>query len=146
MFKNILIAIDGSEHSKKAQKFACDLANKYEAYLTILHVAYNAAQSHAMVLGSSAMIYQGNQKELDEMAQVVMDAAREIAVVAGCKDTKFQVEQGAPAEQILRYSRDNNIDMIVLGSRGLGDVAGFLQGSVSHKVNHLSECTCITVR
>ena len=146
MFKNILIAIDGSEHSKKAQKFACDLANKYEACLTILHVAYNAAQSHVMVLGSSAMIYQGNQKELDEMAQVVMDAAREIADVAGCKDTKFQVVQGAPAEQILRYSRDNNIDMIVLGSRGLGDVAGFLQGSVSHKVNHLSECTCITVR
>ena len=146
MFENILVAIDGSNHSKKALKFACDLANKYEAYLTILHVTYNAAQSNTMVLGSSAMMYQGNQKELDEVALVVMDSARKIVDLAGCKDTKFQVEQGTPAEQILRYSRDNNIDMTVLGSRGLGDVAGFFQGSVSHKVNHQSECTCITVR
>ena len=146
MFTNILVAIDGSESSKKALEFACDLANKYEAWLTILHVAYNTAQSHTMVLGSSSMIYQGNQKELDEMALIVMDAAREIVDAAGCKNTKFQVQQGAPADQILRYSRDNNIDMVVLGSRGLSDVAGFFQGSVSHRVNHLSECTCITVR
>jgi nucleotide-binding universal stress UspA family protein len=146
MFKNILVAIDGSEPSKKALEFACDLANKYEACLTILHVAYNSAQSHTMVLGSAAMIYQGNQKELDEMAQVVMDAAREIAAVAGCKEAKFEVKQGAPADQILRYSSDKNIDMVVLGSRGLSDVGGFFQGSVSHRVNHLSECTCITVR
>ena len=146
MYKNILVAVDGSEPSKKALEFACDLANKYEAQLSILHVAYNAAQSHTMVLGSSAMIYQGNQKELDEMAIVVMDAARAITAEAGCKDTYFEVKQGIPAEQILRYCSDNNIDMIVLGSRGLSDVAGFFQGSVSHKVNHLSECTCITVR
>ena len=146
MFKNILVAIDGSEPSKKALAFACDLASKYEAQLSILHVAYNAAQSHTMVLGSSAMIYQGNQKELDEMAIIVMDAARKIANEAGCKDPKCEVKQGPPAEQILRYSSDNNIDMVVLGSRGLSDVAGFFQGSVSHRVNHLSECTCITVR
>ena len=146
MFKSLLVAIDGSEPSKKALAFACDLANKYEACLTILHVAYNTAQSHTMVLGSSAMIYQGNQKELDEMAIIVMDAAREITAEAGCKETKFEVKQGTPSDQILRYSRDNNIDLVVLGSRGLSDVAGFFQGSVSHRVNHLSECTCITVR
>jgi nucleotide-binding universal stress UspA family protein len=146
MFKNMLVAIDGSEHSKKALEFSCDLAKKYAAYMTILHVAYNTAQSHTMVLGTSAMSYQGNQKELDEMAQVVMDAAREIADVAGCKDTYFEIKQGIPSEQILKYSSDNNIDLVILGSRSLSDVAGFFQGSVSHRVNHLSECTCITVR
>ena len=65
MFQRILIAIDGSIYSKKALEFGCDLANRYGAYLTILHVAYNPAQAHTMVLGSSAMTYQGNQKELD---------------------------------------------------------------------------------
>ena len=146
MFKNILVAIDGSGHSEKALEFACDLANKYTACLTILHVAYNPAQSHTMVLGASAISYQGNQKELDQVAQVVIDAAREIANEAGCKDTYFKIKQGLPAEQILKYSNDNNVDLAILGSRGLSDVAGFFQGSVSHKVNHLSECTCITVR
>ena len=146
MYKNMLVAIDGSEHSKKALEFACDLANKHAAYLTMLHVAYDTAQTHTMVLGTSAMSYQGDPKELDEMAQVVIDAAREIADVAGCKDTYFEIKQGIPSEQILKYSSDNNIDLVILGSRGLSDVAGFFQGSVSHKVNHLSECTCITVR
>ena len=75
MFKNILVAIDGSGHSKKALEFACDLANKYAACLTVLHVAYNAAQSHTMVLGASAMSCQGNQKELDQMAVIVIDAS-----------------------------------------------------------------------
>ena len=37
-------------------------------------------------------------------------------------------------------------DMIVLGSRGLGHIAGLVMGSVSHKVSHLSDCTCITVK
>ena len=146
MFKNILVAIDGSEHSKKALEFACDLTNNYAACLTILHVAYNTAQSHTMVLGASAMSYRENQKELDQMAQVVIDEAREIADEAGCKDTYFKIKQGLPAEQILKDSSDSNIDLLILGSRGLSDVAGFFQGSVSHKVNHLSECTCITVR
>jgi nucleotide-binding universal stress UspA family protein len=146
MFQKILIAIDGSSYSKKALEFACDLAIQYNAYLTILHVAYNPAQSHTMVLGSSAITYQGNQKELNEMAEIIIDAAREIAIKAGCKDVVTRIQKGVPAEQILEFSRENNNDLIVLGSRGLSDVAGFFQGSVSHKVNHLCECTCITVR
>ena len=92
------------------------------------------------------MSYQGKQKELDEMAQVVIEAAREIADVADCKDTYFEIKQGIPAERILKYSSDNDIDLGIPGNRGLSDVAGFFQGSVPHRVNHLSECTGITVR
>jgi nucleotide-binding universal stress UspA family protein len=146
MFKNILVAIDGSGHSKKALEFACNLTTQYAAHLTILHVAYNPAQSHTMVLGSSAVIYQDSQKELDKIAVIITDAAQGVADKAGCDDVKTEVKEGVPAQQILEYSRINNIDLVILGSRGLSDVAGFFQGSVSHKVNHLSECTCITVR
>ncbi|WP_256432948.1 universal stress protein [Martelella soudanensis] len=42
--------------------------------------------------------------------------------------------------------RERKVDTVVLGSRGLGDVAGLLLGSVSHKVTHLAPCTCIVVR
>ena len=146
MFKNILVAIDGSEHSKKALEFACSLTKQYDAQLTILHVAFNPAQSHTMVLGSSAVIYQDNQKELDEMAVVIVDTAQGIADKAGCEDVNTEIKEGIPALQILEYSKNNSIDLVILGSRGLSDVGGFFQGSVSHKVNHLSECTCITVR
>ncbi|WP_180901977.1 universal stress protein [Martelella soudanensis] len=47
---------------------------------------------------------------------------------------------------ILDAIRERKVDTVVLGSRGLGDVAGLLLGSVSHKVTHLAPCTCIVVR
>jgi nucleotide-binding universal stress UspA family protein len=56
------------------------------------------------------------------------------------------LEVGDPAETILRVARDRAVDMIVLGSRGLGDPEGLLLGSVSHTVAHLAACTCVTVR
>ncbi len=39
-----------------------------------------------------------------------------------------------------------HVDMIFLGSRGLGDAQSLLMGSVSHKVAHLAECTCVSVK
>nr|WP_312860533.1 universal stress protein [Mesorhizobium sediminum] len=46
----------------------------------------------------------------------------------------------------MNVARDENFDLIVLGSRGLGDVEGFLLGSVSHKVTSLASCPCLTVK
>lgn len=54
--------------------------------------------------------------------------------------------QGDPAQEIIEFSRKNSIDMIVIGSRGAGTVETLLLGSVSHKVCHLANCTCVTVK
>ena len=43
-------------------------------------------------------------------------------------------------------AKDRMVDAIVIGSRGLSDIKGLFLGSVSHKVGHLAECTCITVK
>ena len=56
------------------------------------------------------------------------------------------LEDGDPAEANLRVAKGRGVDMVVLGSRGLSDAKGLLLGSVSHKVAHLAECTCVTVK
>jgi nucleotide-binding universal stress UspA family protein len=56
------------------------------------------------------------------------------------------IEEGDPTRRILALAKARGVDMIVMGSRGLGDLQGLLLGSVSHKVGHLAKCTCITVR
>ena len=56
------------------------------------------------------------------------------------------IRNGDPARVIIEYAEQHDIDMIVIGSRGLGDLKGMLLGSVSHKVAHLAECSCITVK
>ena len=56
------------------------------------------------------------------------------------------IEEGDPTRCILASAEAHGADLIVMGSRGLGDLQGLLLGSVSHKVGHLAKCTCITVR
>lgn len=56
------------------------------------------------------------------------------------------LREGDPAAAILNVAREEKADIIVMGRRGLGDLAGLLLGSVSHKVTHLAECACLTVK
>jgi nucleotide-binding universal stress UspA family protein len=55
-------------------------------------------------------------------------------------------EVGDPARRIVEHADKNGIDMIVIGSHGLGDAAGLLMGSVSHKVTHLAKCPCVILK
>ena len=52
----------------------------------------------------------------------------------------------AELDRILAAAEHENADMIVMGSRGMGDLKGLFVGSVSNKVSHLAPCTCVTVK
>lgn len=143
---NILAAIDGSSHSKKALEFACRFARMYDARLIVMHVIHESPGSDTWVLGGAAVTVEASQEKLEEAAAGLMSAALEIAAEAGCDDVETVVRGGYPAQQILQYAKKRPVDIIVMGSRGLSDLKGLLLGSVSHKINNLAECTCITVR
>ncbi len=53
---------------------------------------------------------------------------------------------GDPTSEILKYAEENDVDMIVLGSRGLGKLGMLMLGSVSHKVCNIAQRTCVTVK
>jgi nucleotide-binding universal stress UspA family protein len=83
---------------------------------------------------------------LKEIGAVILDKARDTARAKGVSDIVLHSVDGEPAENILAAAEHENADMIVMGSRGLGSVASLFMGSVSHKVSHLSKCTCVTVK
>ncbi|MEE8536041.1 MAG: universal stress protein, partial [Kiloniellales bacterium] len=64
----------------------------------------------------------------------------------GVEKIQRTLEDGDPAKAILDCAKRVEANLIVMGSRGLNDLKGLLVGSVSHKVSHLAECTCVTVR
>jgi nucleotide-binding universal stress UspA family protein len=64
----------------------------------------------------------------------------------GVPSVRTVLREGDPAAAILNLAREESADIIVMGRRGLGDLAGLLLGSVSHKVTHLAECACLTVK
>jgi len=146
MSRTILVPVDGSEHSKKAVAFAADLCNSTGAKLSLLHVVQSLPHDRTLVLGAAAITVNMTGEELKDIGAKVLDAAKAHAGEHGCGDVDTKVVLGDPAYEIVERAKALDAWMVVLGSRGLSDLAGLIMGSVSHKVMHLAPCTCVTVR
>jgi nucleotide-binding universal stress UspA family protein len=146
MFDRIVVPVDGSSHSKKALNLACDIADKYDSKLYIIHVVQSVPESLKLVLGSSRVSIKTPHEDLVKAGKKVIDAAKKIATEHGCEVADTKSTAGSPTKQILKYAQRHHPDAIIMGSRGLTDIEGLFLGSVSHKVGHHAQCTCITVR
>ena len=147
MYKHILCAVDGSDHALKAAEVAADLAEKYGSQLTFLTVTKELKLTDELKRFIQVEHLAGSpQYVLDEMTDRVLDEAREKARRHGVQSAKTEVKTGHPARVIVNFAERNNVDAIVMGGRGMGDLEGTLLGSVSHKVASMAKCTCITVK
>jgi nucleotide-binding universal stress UspA family protein len=75
-----------------------------------------------------------------------MEDAKVVARQRKVPSVRTVLRQGDPATAILNIASEEQADLIVMGRRGLGDLAGLLLGSVSHNVTQLAECACLTVK
>ena len=145
MISRILVAVDGSEQSKKALEFAADLAKRYKAEMHLIHVTQPLVADDVFALGAVAVPVNASLEELDEVGQQVLEAAVAVAKAAGLEQPVTELSHGDPGRQIVSYAEDHGVDLIVMGTRALGSFSSLLIGSVSNKVNHKAPCTCITV-
>ncbi|HEX7100916.1 MAG TPA: universal stress protein [Acidimicrobiia bacterium] len=146
----ILVAVDGSEHSDKAVEFAAELASHKNADLVLLHVVPDPS-IYAVPAGLEEYIRL--EKAHITQHDLMMSAAGRIlddavlrAEKHGIASATTRVEVGSPAQKIVEVAQETEAEMIVLGSRGLGNIGSLLLGSTSQKVNHLAPCTVVTVR
>ena len=140
MFTTVLLAVDGSGHARRAVDCAIDISAKYKAKLIILSVHPHGPLSDALAdfaaeedLGAGE-VYQ----------RIVDDLARE-ATQHGIAEVVPLVEEGDASQQILAIAEQHDVGLIVMGSRGMGELKGLLVGSVSHKVMHLCDRPCLVV-
>ena len=145
MLQKILVAVDGSEYSQKALELACQLTEKFDGTLHILHVPQGAAADRVMVLGGASVMIHAGREQIEKAGQTLIEAASKIAEERLPGRVTSELRGGDPADEIIKSADENASDCIVLGSRGLGDFGSLLLGSVSHKVNQSAPCTCITV-
>ncbi len=127
--KQILVATDGSANGGHALEQALDLAKADAAKLVIVYVRH----SPSPVLGHP--YYQRSVTHESQRACETTALAVARAKEAGV-DAEVDVLEGDPAERILETARLRDVDLIVIGSRGLGAMAGLLLGSVSREVVH----------
>ncbi|MDH3450909.1 MAG: universal stress protein [Gammaproteobacteria bacterium] len=174
MFKSILVAIDGSDHARKALGIAADIAGLYDAKLSLVHVVTGkkiaddvrrmAEVEHLVDPPKAAPIYDASVSA--EMGRMLSDPSlhstiAQVATAVGQRildeaagrihDTNRieagkHLEHGDPTRQILACAEREAADLIVMGNRGLSDLEGAFMGSVSSKVTHAAKCTCLAVK
>lgn len=138
MYRNILVAVDGSKESKLALADAVDLALDSNAKLTVLHVCTPApamARTSAVGAAAAAELPEYHSKVLREMVQLV---PKELPVTT-------LLRQGNAAHEIVKVAREYEHDLIVIGSRGRGRATAALLGSVSHAVLHEAQVPVLVV-
>ncbi|PHR24220.1 MAG: universal stress protein UspA [Hoeflea sp.] len=145
MFERILVAVDGSEGSKKALRLASNLQQTCGSELLILTVF----RHHSLLEASMSMVRPDDPESLDDSmrgyAKEVAEEAKAIAAEVGASKVRAFVKAGQPARTIVKFGEEHKADLIIVGSRGQGDVQGFLLGSVSHKVTSLASIPVMVV-
>lgn len=140
MFERILLAVDGSEHALRAAKTAGDLARHMKAIELRIVVAYEPIPSY---LGDPDFQTAINAR-LKE-AQGILHKAVEAVGDSGI-GVQTELIEGDSAEAIIEVAQTRNSNVIVMGSRGLGRLAGVVLGSTSQKVVSLAPCPVLIVR
>lgn len=174
MINTIIVPTDGSEHAKKALNLAAELAEKFDARLVLVHVLLHHTSTGDLrklcddAGGNGDLLEQLNRLDdavieasaaaygpvplpvppelLRQIGELITGNARRVAETNGVSAVTTTVIDGKPAETIITVAENERADMIVMGRRGLGNITGLLMGSVSHKVSHLADCACVTVK
>ncbi len=142
--KHILIPTDFSEYSLHALKYACALAEKFDSRLHLVNVVedyYPLVPEAGMMLGERDQylsgLRTGAERELAKLPDPSWCAADKV--------TRF-VRVGTAFLEIVRYAKEEQIDLVVIGSHGRSGLAHVLMGSVAEKVVRKAPCAVLTVR
>ena len=147
MFKNILVAIDGSESSTKALETAAELAGKFGGKLHLLHVVREMqVPLNPGLMDASENMERQRHDILNSAGEQLINQAKRSVESKGIDAVETDVGSGDPATAIVDYAARNKNDLIVIGSRGLGQVGGMLMGSVSRKVGNTAKTHCLIIK
>ncbi len=139
MYKKILLAADGSDHSLRAADHAVSLAKYHEDASVCIVCVIDPEEMKSEVLH--------NWQSLDIRAR---RKARLQPIEDKCAAASVSYEvvmlHGKPGPTIVEYANQEQFDLVVIGSRGLNTLQEFVLGSVSHKVAKRAHCPVLIIK
>lgn len=159
MYKKILVAYDGSETSQAALDHAVEIADRYRSTLVLVHAVRERGPSSPRpkytFSRESESEEQPDTPPVDYPVQeagiskdkgaFLLDKARNNLYLPDSQ-IQLQVLYGEPAKEICEYAFHQDIDLIVIGNRGLHGVRKLMLGSVSQKVAQQADCPVLIVK
>ena len=175
MFKSVVLATDGSNHSKRAAAIAADIAATFKARLTLVTVLPRsmtledieaAPQSHRLPRDAKNLMKRihdtlRESRTVDAdvhqfvpalpllqnaLGKLILDEAEAMAARRKVAKVSRVVDHGDAVTQILKQATKARADLIVMGTRGLNNFRGLLIGSVSNSVIHHAKSAVLTVK
>jgi len=148
LIKNILVAVDGSKSADKALDFALDLAQKYSSKIVLISVFEPLSVSMITLgIGLSPVNLATHIDGLVEFRKkILLDALKK------AKNTNSELvvtkilAEGRPSDKIVETAKEQQCDLIVIGSRGLGGIKEFFLGSVSDRVADHAQCPVLIIK
>lgn len=140
----ILVPTDFSKHSQNALKYAAAFVDKFGAQLHLLHVV----QDLAIFIPDMVTVAPPITPSLEQMTSAVRAAFERLIQENHLEKFTIQreVRQGNPFYEIVRYAKEADVDLIVMGTHGHTGLAHMLLGSVTEKVVRKAPCPVLTVR
>lgn len=137
MYKHIAVCVDGSQNAMRATAQAVELAKVCEDVKVDL-LSVIAIDVYA------DMVYDPVATHGDAQAELVSPAVQAFEEVG--VNPELVLLHGRPAEEIINYVEESDVDLLVMGSRGLNAFQEFAIGSVSHKVLKHVKCPALVVK
>lgn len=142
--KRIAVPTDFSEYSNNALKYGCALSEKFGADLHLIHVL----QDLVAMVPEPGLAFPPPGDYIEQLNTSCKDALEKLPdeswSVGG--EVIRAVRQGPAFVEIVRYAKENDIDLLVMGTHGRSGLTHVLLGSVAEKVVRKSPCPVLTVR
>ena len=152
LFSKILVPIDGSEPSFHAADIASNIANKFNSEIIVLYVVVSPSKSeYANLTGLVTskqidMIIENAKKEARDWFNRIEDMIKEKNLPNIKVSTKVILTGLAVYGEIIQYADEENIDLIVIGSRGRSGIKKLLLGSTASGVVTYADCPVLVTK
>ncbi|QDU79449.1 Putative universal stress protein [Polystyrenella longa] len=141
--KKIMVATDFSPHSEVAISYATEFAKTFDAEVLVTAIVEEPSLMAELPPMGEAY-FPPNLAEIQQ--QSAEKACQKKIEEHGLKNARVVVEIGTPFVEIVRIAREEEVDMIIIGTHGRGAIAHMLLGSVAEKIVRKAPCPVLTVR
>jgi nucleotide-binding universal stress UspA family protein len=146
MFKNIIVATDGSARSLRVAQVAGNLACKHtDCKVYVLYVVHELPTFVTSMLENANIHYGGQMKETAK--DIFKRTVEALCINTKEVETHTVLEYGKPAKEIVKLAKDVKADLIVIGNSSISEAEEFLTGTgISHKILHHAPCHVLVVK
>lgn len=140
-YQHILLAVDYSPHNDMIANKAKSLANTYQAKLSIIHVLDNIPMPDTHY----GTVIQLNEDSNYDLLEIEKNKFTSLGKKLGIADDNQWLVWGVPKEEITQIAKQEQVDLIVVGSHGRHGIA-LLLGSTANSILHHAHCDVLAVR